>query len=181
MVWFILTCMVWFILTCMVWFNLTCMVWFIHQNVLLIISTWQWANCSIFVIVICPLLPHSSAQAEGEDDGEELGGGYDHQRTYHQVQVAPHQVGELGAAPSGEVGVGLVGPGCTGGVRGAQQEGVVWQNTAGLRNLAQSISIKNNWMKTLFSTCLPRPSGVFGVTLLGLILYWQYKMKVWVR
>ena len=69
--------------------------------------------------------PHSSAQAEGEDDGEELGGGYDHQRTYHQVQVAPHQVGELGAAPSGEVGVGLVGPGCTGGVRGAQQEGVV--------------------------------------------------------
>ena len=123
MIWFILTCMIWFILTCMVWFILTCMVWFIHQNVLLIISTWQWANCSIFVIVICPLLPHSSAQAEGEDDGEELGGGYDHQRTYHQVQVAPHQVGELGAAPSGEVGVGLVGSGCTGGVRGAQQEG----------------------------------------------------------
>ena len=41
----------------MIWFILTCMIWFIHQNVLLIISTWQWANCSIFVIVICPLLP----------------------------------------------------------------------------------------------------------------------------
>ena len=66
--------------------------------------------------MIVPLLTNCPAQAEGEDDGQQLGGRHNHQRPYYHVQVLCNHVGELAVAASGEVGVGLGGADDAGGV-----------------------------------------------------------------
>ena len=58
---------------------------------------------SLVLVVIVPLLPHRSAQAEGEDDGQQLGGCHHHHHPYHHVYVHIHHAAELVVAPSGHV------------------------------------------------------------------------------
>ena len=53
--------------------------------------------------MIVPLLPHCPAQAEGEDDGQQLDGRHDHHHPYHHVYVLIHYDGELVVATRGEV------------------------------------------------------------------------------
>ena len=64
--------------------------------------------------MIVPLLPHRPAQAEGEDDGQQLGGCHDHHHPYHHVYVLIHHAAELVVAPGGHVGVDLCGAADTG-------------------------------------------------------------------
>ena len=66
--------------------------------------------------MIIPLLPHSPAEAEGEDDGQHLHGCQDHHHPYHHVHVLIHHVGELVVAAIGEVRVCLCGAYDAGGV-----------------------------------------------------------------
>ena len=51
--------------------------------------------------MIIPLLPHSPAEAEGEDDGQQLSGCQDHHHPYHHIHILVHHVGDLVEAAIG--------------------------------------------------------------------------------
>ena len=85
--------------------------------------------------MIVPLLPHRPAQAEGEDDGQQLDGRHHDHHPDDHVQVITNHGGELAVAASGEVRVGGGGADDAGGEGRLEEERIPSQDAAGLRNL----------------------------------------------
>ena len=64
--------------------------------------------------MIIPLLPNSSTQTEGKDDGQQLGGRHHYHHPYHNVHIIIDYVGELVIAACSKVGVRVCGVGDAG-------------------------------------------------------------------
>ena len=97
--------------------------------------TTLYDNCSVFVMSEISLLPHSSAQTEGEDDGQQLDGGHHHHGPDDDVEILLYQHYQLVVAARVQVRVVHVGVLNAVWICWLYEDLVARENTARLRDL----------------------------------------------